>query len=87
MIGVTMVVAVAWNGINFLVALRSRAQSAVLGLQPLFMPVAVFATFFTPTSFMPDASALVTGLGAFALIGAATCGLAARAFTGLTAVD
>jgi ABC-2 type transport system permease protein len=52
-VGLTALVAVAWNGIYFLVALGARDRATVLGLQPLFMPVVMFSTFFAPTSFMP----------------------------------
>lgn len=45
---------VAWNGIFYLSALKTRNHSAVLGLQPLFMPVIMFSTFWVPTTFMPD---------------------------------
>lgn len=45
---------VAWNGIFYLSALKTRNHAAVLGLQPLFMPVIMFSTFWVPTSFMPD---------------------------------
>ena len=46
--------AVAWNGIFYLSALKTRNHAAVLGLQPLFMPVIMFSTFWVPTTFMPD---------------------------------
>ena len=45
---------VAWNGIFYLSALKTRNHAAVLGLQPLFMPVIMFSTFWVPTTFMPD---------------------------------
>lgn len=45
--------AVAWNGIFYLTALTTRTHAAVLGLQPLFMPVIMFSTFWVPTTFMP----------------------------------
>jgi ABC-2 type transport system permease protein len=45
---------VAWNGIFYVSALKTRNHAAVLGLQPLFMPVIMFSTFWVPTSFMPD---------------------------------
>lgn len=52
-IAITVVVAVAWNGLFFLVALKTENQQAVLGLQPLFMPVIMFSTFFAPTATGP----------------------------------
>lgn len=45
--------AVGWNGIFYLSALKTRNHAAVLGLQPIFMPVIMFSTFWVPTSFMP----------------------------------
>ncbi|GIJ70818.1 ABC transporter permease [Virgisporangium ochraceum] len=45
--------AVAWNGIFYLTALTTRTHAAVLGLQPLFMPVIMFSTFWVPTALMP----------------------------------
>jgi ABC-2 type transport system permease protein len=45
--------AVAWNGICYLTALTTRTHASVLGLQPLFMPVIMFSTFWVPTTFMP----------------------------------
>lgn len=53
-IAITVVVAVAWNGDFFLVAITSKDQAAVLGLQPLFMPIIMFSTFFAPTTNAPD---------------------------------
>jgi ABC-2 type transport system permease protein len=52
-IALAMALAVAWNGIFYLSALATRNHAAVLGLQPLFMPVIMFSTFWVPTSFMP----------------------------------
>jgi ABC-2 type transport system permease protein len=52
-IGMAMALAVAWNGIFYLSALKTRSHAAVLGLQPLFMPVIMFSTFWVPTTFMP----------------------------------
>jgi ABC-2 type transport system permease protein len=52
-IAVAVALAVAWNGIFYLSALATRNHAAVLGLQPLFMPVVMFSTFWVPTSFMP----------------------------------
>lgn len=52
-LAVTMGLSVAWNGIFYLSALKTRNHAAVLGLQPLFMPVIMFSTFWVPTSFMP----------------------------------
>lgn len=53
LIAITAAVAVAWNGVFFLVALKTRSQQAVLGLQPLFMPLIMFSTFFAPTATAP----------------------------------
>lgn len=52
-IAITVIVAVAWNGVFFMVAMTSKSQQAVLGLQPLFMPIIMFSTFFAPTSDAP----------------------------------
>jgi ABC-2 type transport system permease protein len=43
----------AWNGIFYLTALAARTHAAVLGLQPIFMPVIMFSTFWVPLGFMP----------------------------------
>jgi len=37
-----------------MVAITSRNQQAVLGLQPLFMPVIMFSTFFASTAGAPE---------------------------------
>jgi ABC-2 type transport system permease protein len=52
-VGLAVALSVAWNGIFYLSALATRNHAAVLGLQPLFMPVVMFSTFWVPTSFMP----------------------------------
>lgn len=52
-LAITAIVAIAWNGVFFLVALKTRNQQAVLGLQPLFMPIIMFSTFFGPTTSAP----------------------------------
>ncbi len=52
-LALTGALAVAWNGIFYLSALKTRNHAAVLGLQPLFMPVIMFSTFWVPTTFMP----------------------------------
>lgn len=52
-IAITVIVAIAWNGVFFVVALTTENQQAVLGLQPLFMPIIMFSTFFAPTSSAP----------------------------------
>lgn len=52
-VGIAAALAVAWNGIFYLSALATRDHAAVLGLQPLFMPVVMFSTFWVPTGFMP----------------------------------
>jgi ABC-2 type transport system permease protein len=53
LVGLAAALAVAWNGIFYLTALTTRTHAAVLGLQPLFMPVVMFSTFWVPTGFMP----------------------------------
>lgn len=53
LVGLAAALAVAWNGIFYLAALTARTHAAVLGLQPLFMPVVMFSTFWVPTHFMP----------------------------------
>jgi hypothetical protein len=52
-VALAVALAIAWNGIFYLSALSTRNHTAVLGLQPLFMPVVMFSTFWVPTSFMP----------------------------------
>lgn len=52
-IAITTVLAISWNGVFFAVAIRSRNQQAVLGLQSLFMPLIMFSTFFAPTANAP----------------------------------
>jgi ABC-2 type transport system permease protein len=52
-VAIAVALSVAWNGIFYLSALATRNHAAVLGLQPLFMPVVMFSTFWVPTSFMP----------------------------------
>lgn len=52
-VAIAVALAVAWNGIFYLSALATRNHAAVLGLQPLFMPVVMFSTFWVPASFMP----------------------------------
>jgi ABC-2 type transport system permease protein len=53
LVALAAALAVAWNGIFYLTALTTRTHAAVLGLQPLFMPVVMFSTFWVPTQFMP----------------------------------
>jgi ABC-2 type transport system permease protein len=53
LVALAAALAVAWNGIFYLTALTARTHAAVLGLQPLFMPVVMFSTFWVPTAFMP----------------------------------
>jgi ABC-2 type transport system permease protein len=53
LVALAAALALAWNGIFYLTALTTRTHAAVLGLQPLFMPVIMFSTFWVPTSFMP----------------------------------
>ena len=64
-VAITVVLAVAWNGIFFLVAVRTANPATVLGLQPLFMPVVMFSTFFAPRSSMPDWFETIVGLNPF----------------------
>lgn len=52
-VAIAVALSVAWNGIFYLSALATRNHAAVLGLQPLFMPVIMFSTFWVPTTFMP----------------------------------
>lgn len=53
-VALAVALSVAWNGIFYLSALATRNHAAVLGLQPLFMPVLMFSTFWVPREFMPD---------------------------------
>jgi ABC-2 type transport system permease protein len=52
-VAIAVALSIAWNGIFYLSALATRNHAAVLGLQPLFMPVVMFSTFWVPVSFMP----------------------------------
>ncbi|KAB2340131.1 ABC transporter permease [Actinomadura rudentiformis] len=52
-ISLAVALAIAWNGIFYYSALATRNHAAVLGLQPLFMPVVMFSTFWVPPDFMP----------------------------------
>lgn len=52
-VGLAAAFSFAWNGIFYLAALTARTHAAVLGLQPIFMPVIMFSTFWVPLSFMP----------------------------------
>jgi len=52
-VGLAVAFSFAWNGIFYLAALTARTHAAVLGLQPIFMPVIMFSTFWVPLSFMP----------------------------------
>lgn len=52
-VAIAVALSVAWNGIFYLSALATRNHAAVLGLQPLFMPVIMFSTFWVPARFMP----------------------------------
>src|SRR5919106_6588096 len=45
-VAIAVALSVAWNGIFYLSALATRNHAAVLGLQPLFMPVIMFSTFW-----------------------------------------
>ena len=67
-IAITMVLAISWNGVFFAVALRSRNQQAVLGLQPLFMPLIMFSTFFAPTANAPSWFATIATINPFTQI-------------------
>lgn len=57
--------AAAWNGLFLTVALRSADPAAVVGMQPLFMPVIMFSTFWVPVAFMPDWYATVARVNPF----------------------
>ena len=65
LLGATILIAATWNGIFFLVALRSQDHTAVLGLQPLFMPIVMFSTFFAPTNSAPRWFRTVVNLNPF----------------------
>lgn len=52
-LALSAVLAVAWNGIFYLAALRTLNPAVIQGLQPIFMPVVMFSTFWVPTAFMP----------------------------------
>ena len=54
LVGLTAAFATAWNGLFFLAAIRSLNPAAVFGMQPLFLPVMLFSTWFGPRSLMPD---------------------------------
>lgn len=43
----------AWNGLFFVSAITTRNPAAVFGMQPLFLPVMLFSTWFGPRSLMP----------------------------------
>lgn len=45
--------AVAWNGLFYIVALRTKSGEAVQGLFPMFLPLLMLSTFWVPDSFMP----------------------------------
>jgi ABC-2 type transport system permease protein len=53
LLGLSAALAVAWNGIFYLAALRTLNPAVIQGLQPIFMPVVMFSTFWVPTAFMP----------------------------------
>lgn len=67
-LAVTGFVAVTWNGVFFAVALRRRDQQAVLGLQPLFMPIVMLSTFFAPTDGGPGWFRAAAGINPFTLV-------------------
>lgn len=48
------VLAVAWNGIFYLAALRTLNPAVIQGLQPIFMPVVMFSTSGSPPRSCPD---------------------------------
>ena len=52
-IAIAVLLAISWNGVFFAVAISTQNQQAVLGLQPLFMPLIMFSTFFAPTADAP----------------------------------
>lgn len=74
-IAITCFVAVTWNGVFFLVALKSGSQQAVLGLQPLFMPIIMFSTFFAPTLDAPSWFRTVAAANPFTSLLDATRGI------------
>lgn len=53
LLALTALFAAAWNGLFLAVALRSADPAAVVGMQPIFMPVIMFSTFWAPVTFMP----------------------------------
>ena len=90
LLGATVLIAAMWNGIFFLVALKSQDHhTAVLGLQPLFMPIVMFSTFFAPTDAMPGWFKTVVNLNPFThvLAGARSVLLAADADLAALAVE
>ncbi len=52
-VGLVALWAVAWNGIFYVVALRSMNAQAPLALQPMFFPVLSLSTTFVPAAVMP----------------------------------
>lgn len=71
-IAVTVVLAFTWNGIFFLTAVKVQDQAAVAGLQPLFMPVLMFSTFFAPLAGTPAWFDNVSSLNPFTALLAGT---------------
>ena len=53
LLGLSAALAIAWNGIFYLIALKTLNPAAIQGLQPIFMPIVMFSTFWVPTAFMP----------------------------------
>lgn len=64
-IAIAMILAFTWNGIFFLTAIKVQDQAAVAGLQPLFMPVLMFSTFFAPLTGTPNWYKTVSSINPF----------------------
>ena len=52
-IGLVALWALAWNGLFYVLALRTMNTQASLSLQPMFFPVLALSTTFVPTAVMP----------------------------------
>ena len=64
-VGLVALWAVAWNGIFYVVALRSMNAQAPLALQPLFFPVLALSTTFVPAAVMPGWIETISNLNPF----------------------
>jgi len=64
-VGLVALWAVAWNGIFFVVALRSMNPQAPLALQPMFFLVLALSTTFVPAVVMPEWIETVSSLNPF----------------------